>query len=75
MQAIEIETTIIQGEIHARLPQGINAKKARLIVMYEEEPLTDVRSSSPRKAGALKGRIKIAADFNAPLDGFAEYER
>ena len=28
----------------------------------------------PRQAGALKGRIKIAPDFNAPLDDFAEYE-
>lgn len=74
MQAIELETTIIQGEIHARLPQGINAKKAKLIVMYEEEPATDIRLS-PRKAGALEGRIKIAPDFNAPLDDFAEYQR
>ncbi len=28
----------------------------------------------PRQAGALKGRIKIAPDFNAPLEDFAQYE-
>ncbi len=45
MQAIELETSIIKGEIRARLPQGINAKKARLIVMYEEEPLPETAAS------------------------------
>lgn len=28
-----------------------------------------------RKAGALAGRIKMSDDFNAPLAGFAEYEK
>lgn len=27
-----------------------------------------------RHAGALKGRIKMSADFNAPLADFAEYQ-
>lgn len=31
-------------------------------------------SLPPRRAGELKGRIKIAPDFNAPLEDFAEYE-
>ncbi len=46
MHAIEIETSIIKGEIHVRLPQGINAKKAKLIVMYEEEPLAEGAASA-----------------------------
>lgn len=28
----------------------------------------------PRKAGVLKGRIKMSADFNAPLPDFDEYQ-
>ena len=31
-------------------------------------------SDAPRKAGALKGRIKMSDDFNAPLSDFAEYQ-
>jgi len=27
----------------------------------------------PREAGSAKGQIKIADDFDAPLDDFAEY--
>ncbi len=46
MQAIELETSIIQGEIHARLPKGISVKKAKLIVMYEEEPSADGNTAS-----------------------------
>lgn len=32
-------------------------------------------STSPRKAGALAGRIKISDDFNAPLADFSDYEQ
>lgn len=34
----------------------------------------DLAKSLPRKAGALKGRIRISADFNEPLADFAEYQ-
>jgi len=38
-------------------------------------PEEDLFSTTPRKAGALAGRIKICDDFNAPLADFADYER
>lgn len=38
-------------------------------------PEEDVFSTTPRKAGALAGRIKISDDFNAPLSDFADYEQ
>jgi len=38
-------------------------------------PEEDVFSTTPRKAGALAGRIKISNDFNAPLSDFADYEQ
>ena len=31
-------------------------------------------SNEVRKAGALKGRIRISDDFDAPLTDFAEYQ-
>jgi len=37
------------------------------IVAYHEP-------TSPRVPGALKGRIKLADDFDAPLDDFADHE-
>lgn len=46
MQAIELETAIIKGEIHAKLPKEINAEKAKLIVLYEPNPLTENTSDS-----------------------------
>lgn len=36
--------------------------------------VSEANSGTPRKAGALKGRIKMSADFNSPLDDFAEYQ-
>ncbi len=34
----------------------------------------EAANNEPRKAGALKGRIKMSDDFNAPLADFAEYQ-
>ena len=34
----------------------------------------EAASNAPRKAGALKGRIKMSDDFNVPLADFAEYQ-
>ncbi|MBI3903518.1 MAG: DUF2281 domain-containing protein [Nitrosomonadales bacterium] len=34
----------------------------------------EAEGNEPRKAGTLKGRIKMSADFNAPLDDFAAYQ-
>jgi len=75
MQAIELETTIVHGEIHARLPQGINAKKAKLIVMYEEETSAGANSAaeilnllddiSARRDWPVKNRQEIDRDLDA----------
>ena len=34
----------------------------------------DAANSELRKAGALKGRIRMGDDFDAPLADFAEYQ-
>jgi len=42
----------------------------------DDGPATESElSPMSRKAGALKGRIMMTSDFNAPMDDFAEYEQ
>ncbi|MDO8810791.1 MAG: DUF2281 domain-containing protein [Gallionella sp.] len=43
-------------------------------IAVSDVPDLELAQSPSRKAGALKGRIKMSADFNAPLDDFAEYQ-
>jgi prevent-host-death family protein len=35
--------------------------------------LTVLKPAAPRRPGRLKGRIRMASDFDAPLPDFAEY--
>ncbi|MFA7240976.1 MAG: DUF2281 domain-containing protein [Sulfuricellaceae bacterium] len=43
-------------------------------IAVSDAPDLELVKSPPRKAGALKGRIKMSADFNAPLVDFADYQ-
>ena len=43
-------------------------------IAVSDVPTTQANNNEPRKAGALKGRIKMSADFNVPLADFAEYQ-
>lgn len=62
MQAIELETSIVKGEIHAKLPTEINAEKARLIVLYDAAPATYNEAPS----GLLQLLDNITAQRNWP---------
>ncbi len=42
-------------------------KEVRLIIIPEK------KLKGKRKAGLLKGKIKLASDFNEPLDDMKEY--
>jgi hypothetical protein len=64
MQAIEFPVEIdANQQIHLQLPAAVHARKAKVIVMYEdaEEALV------PIKLGLFKGKIAMVADFNEPL--------
>jgi len=66
MQAIEIETEIDENrEIHIKLPPQVQARQARVVVMYDE-PLTDQKTSK-RQFGQFRGQVQMSEDFNAPL--------
>ena len=65
MQAIELSAEIDQNQqIHLQLPKTINAHKAKVIVMYEDESAPVLK---PLKLGLFKGQIQISNDFNEPL--------
>lgn len=64
MHAIELPADIDQNQqIHLQLPKNINAHKARVIVMYDE----DEKQKKPITLGLFKDKIQMSDDFNEPL--------
>jgi len=65
-------------------PDELNENFLRLIktqfqnktveIAVSDVPGQELANNSPRKAGTLKGRIKMSADFNEPLADFADYQ-
>ena len=43
-------------------------------IAISDVPDAVAADNGSRKAGALKGRIRMSDDFNAPLADFAEYQ-
>jgi hypothetical protein len=65
MQAIELSAEIDKNrQIHLQLPNTVEAQKAKVIVMYEDEPASD---KSPRILGLHRGLIEVREDFGEPL--------
>jgi hypothetical protein len=65
MQAIELDATITEShEIHLKLPDNINASRAKVIVMYDEmsDPVT-----KKRVFGQYRDKITIAETFDDEL--------
>ena len=64
MHAIELPAEIDHNhQIHLQLPKTVNAGKAKVIVMYEEET---TQLFKPITLG-FKGKIQISDDFDDPL--------
>ena len=63
-------------ELNEKFLQAIKNKfKNKTVeIAVTDVPSIEAASNEPRKAGALKGRIKMSADFNAPLEDFTEYQ-
>ena len=86
MNALEFTATTHDGvvEIPPQYLSQWNKKQVRVILLEAEaqpsqsQPVAAELANAnevtplPRKAGALKGRITIAPDFNAPLEEFIE---
>lgn len=74
LTAIETTATIganRQLTLDEDLPENVSAK-VRVIVLYENA--LDNNSKKRRKAGSAAGLIKMSPDFDAPLEGFEEYQ-
>lgn len=72
MQAIELETEIDENrEIHLKLPPDVQARKARVVVLYEQPARQSQKpqpeESRPVKLGLFRDQIWIREDFDAPL--------
>ena len=66
MQAIELEATITEShEIHLQLPDNINASRAKVIVMFDNEPSPPV--TKKRVFGQYRNKISIAESFDDEL--------
>lgn len=63
MQQVKVQ------EATAQLPSLIDAAMRGEVVRLV--PIK--RTKQPRRAGSAKGLIRIASDFDAPLDDFREY--
>jgi antitoxin (DNA-binding transcriptional repressor) of toxin-antitoxin stability system len=56
----------------------LDAKAGKIVLILDEDQnavqLIPVQPfPKPRQAGSARGQIKIAPDFDAPLDDFSEY--
>jgi hypothetical protein len=65
MRAIELPAEIDHNhKIHLQLPETIKARKAKVIVLYEDDI---VQPSKPITLGLFEGQIHISDDFDDPL--------
>ena len=65
MHVIELPAEIDQNhQIHLQLPETIKARKAKVIVIYEDEA---AQPTKPITFGLFKGKIQISDDFDEPL--------
>lgn len=71
MQALELETTIVKGEIRAKLPREIDIEKAKIIVLYEDAPL----AKSDERSGLLHLLDELASQPDWPSRSKAEIGR
>lgn len=71
--------TVTLKEAQDQLPQLLKGLKPdeEIVITDDGNTLAVVRkaerSSWPCKAGSARGKIRVAADFDAPLEDFKEY--
>jgi hypothetical protein len=71
-----LQTAILEAV--SRLPESLQQEVLHfiefLLARYGKPALSQDAIATPkRKAGALKGKIIMADDFDAPLDDFQDY--
>jgi hypothetical protein len=71
MNAVRIEKRLDSHILPELIP--LIGKRVEIIVLEEAGEIPP--SPNPVKAGSAKGKVTMAADFDAPLDDFAEYTK
>jgi prevent-host-death family protein len=72
-------SSVTLEEAQARLPQLLEQLRPgeEITIVDRGQPLARVtkteRTSWPCKAGSARGKIRMAPDFDAPLEEFKEY--
>ena len=67
MHAIEFPVEIDHNQqIHLQLPKTAASGKARIFVIYDEQPS---KKSKPLTLGLFEGLIRTSDDFDEPLAG------
>lgn len=73
-------TTISIQEAQSRLPDLIHSLLPgdELVITENDQPVATLSRSEPRtqwpcQAGSARGKIRMAPDFDAPLEEFQEY--
>jgi hypothetical protein len=71
MQAIELETDIDENnEIHIKLPADVQAREAKVVVLYEQPAAQAPEQQSepkPIQLGLFPGAVWMSDDFDDPL--------
>ncbi len=73
MQAVTLQ------DVQSRLPELLSTLQPgeEFIILDQGQPVAALkkaaRTSWPCKAGSAAGKIRLAPDFDAPLDEFKEY--
>ena len=72
--------TITIQEAQAKLAELIHRLSLgnEVVITENDQPVaklarTGAKTQRPRKAGSARGRVRMAPDFDAPLDEFKEY--
>ena len=73
-------TTVNIAEAKARLPELVRRAGAgeEILIARHRRPvarLAPLEDAAPRRPGSARGRIALAADFDAPLPDLEEYTR
>lgn len=72
MNAIRIRRQLTSHVIDLPELRPMIGKAVEIIVLEEAEAQKNA-APTPRQSGSAKGKVKMASDFDAPLDDFAEY--
>jgi hypothetical protein len=73
MNAIRVRHHLTSRVLDLPELEPLVGKNVEIIVIEESEAQKANAAPSGPKAGSAKGQVKMAADFDAPLEDFADY--